>query len=62
MAEDISTFIETGREKMKKKAKFYWNDVVKLIVVLKNGRRITLGEKEIKSIVSALTIAAVHGF
>lgn len=47
---------------MRKKAKFNWDDVIKVIVVLKDGRRITLGEKEINSIISALTLAAVHGF
>lgn len=47
---------------MAKKAEFNWDDVVELIVVLKNGRRITLGEKEIEKIVSALVLAAVHGF
>ncbi len=47
---------------MRKKAKFNWDDVIKVIVVLKDGRRITLGGKEINSIISALTLAAVHGF
>lgn len=46
---------------MIKKAKFNWDDVVELIVVLKNGRRITLGEKEVKKIVSCLELATVHG-
>lgn len=45
-----------------KKAKFNWDDVVKLIVVLKDGRRITLGKEVVNSIVSALTLAAIHGF
>lgn len=62
MAEDLASFIGAEKEKMKKNDKFYWNDVVKLIVILKDGRRITLGEKEIKSIVSALTLSAIHGF
>ena len=47
---------------MAKKAKFNWDDVVELIVVLKDGERIILGEKEVKKIVSALLLAAVHGF
>ena len=33
---------------IKKKPKFNWEDVVGLIVILKNGRRITLAEKEVK--------------
>ncbi len=47
---------------MIKKAKFNWDDAEKLIVILKDGRRITLGEKEVKRIISALVLAAVHGF
>jgi hypothetical protein len=47
---------------MAKKTKFNWDDVVELIVILKDGRRIKLGEKEVKKIVSCLMIAAVHGF
>lgn len=47
MAKDPSSFISTRKEWMKK-ARFYWNDVVKLIVVSKDGYRITLGEKEVK--------------
>ena len=47
---------------MVKKARFNWNDVAELMVVLKDGRRIKLGEKEVKKIVSALMLAAVHGF
>lgn len=47
---------------MTKKVKFNWDDVVKLIVVLNDGRRISLGEKEVKKIVSCLVLAAVHGF
>ena len=47
---------------MAKKTKFNWNEAVELIVVLKDGRRINLGEKEVKKIVSALVLAAVHGF
>lgn len=51
-----------GKKIMKKKAKFDWNDVVKLVVVLKNGRRVTLEEKAVKGIVRALYIAAIHRF
>ncbi len=47
---------------MAKKAKFNWADAVKLIVILKDGRRIALGEKEVKEIVSAIFLAAVHRF
>ena len=47
---------------MTKKARFNWDDVVELIVVLKDGHRITLKEKEVKKIVSALVLAAVHRF
>ncbi len=47
---------------MTKKARFNWGDVVELVVVLKDGRRIKLGEKEVKEIVSCLVLAAVHRF
>lgn len=47
---------------MAKKVKFNWHDVAGLIVVLKDGRRINLGEKEVKKIISCLVLAAVHGF
>lgn len=47
---------------MEKKARFNWKDAVELIVVLRNGRRIKLGEKEVKEIMSVLTLAAVHRF
>lgn len=46
----------------KKKPKFNWDEVVELIVVLKDGRRIPLGGEEVKKIVSALVLVAVHGF
>ncbi len=62
MAEDPSSFISKRKEQMKKKASFDWNDVVRLIVVLKDGRRITMGEKSVKDIVRALYIAAIHRY
>lgn len=62
MAEDPSSFISKRKEQMKKKASFDWNDVVKLIAVLKDGHRITMGKKSVKGIVRALYIAAIHRY
>lgn len=47
---------------MRKKARFNWNEVIELTLVLKDGRRISLGKKEVKKIISALVLSAVHGF
>lgn len=47
---------------MRKRQEFNWNDAAKLAVILKDGRKIMLGEEDIKAIVSALTLAAVHGW
>lgn len=44
------------------KPKFNWKEVKGIIVILKNGRKVKLIKREVGEIVSAIILAAVHGF